>query len=357
MTLPQSTFWSGKRVLVTGHTGFKGSWLVLWLKALGAEVSGISLPHSDSTSLFHCASVGDLVDSHYCDIRNLEHLKSVIVALQPELVFHLAAQSLVRPSYADPVSTFAVNVQGTVNVLEGCRASNSCKAIVAVTTDKVYRNNEWCYPYREIDALGGRDPYSASKAASELIIASYRDSFLSEEGIAISSARAGNVIAGGDWSVDRIIPDAVRAWSEGETLRVRSPDSTRPWQHVLDPLSGYIKLAEALYAGTVLPDAFNFGPQNSGVASVKSVIELARGLFNGFATSVEYSSAEPVSGLHEARALSLDSSKVNELLGISPRWCLEEAIEKTMAWYAAFYSGADPLTLCQNDLISFGEEQ
>ena len=274
MTIGCNDFWRGKRVLLTGHTGFKGSWLALWLKRLGAKVTGIAIEPNTSPSLFELGDIQEGMISHYCDIRNLTKLQILIESVQPEIVFHLAAQPLVRASYKDPLDTFSTNIIGTANILDSLRKVESCKVAVMVTTDKVYRNKEWLYPYRESDALGGYDPYSASKAASEIVISSYRDSFLAQQGLAVGSARAGNVIGGGDWSQDRLIPDAVRAWQAGVALEIRNPKATRPWQHVLEPLAGYLTLAYKLWNQPELVGAYNFGPQPHEVASVRTVIEL-----------------------------------------------------------------------------------
>ena len=245
--LPNAAFWRGKRVLLTGHTGFKGAWLALWLQRLGVEVTGIALAPATQPSLFGLLGLDRWMPGHTCDIRNAAELKSLVGAARPEIVLHLAAQTLVRVGYQQPQETFGTNVMGTVNLLDALRDVDSVRVVVAVTTDKVYQNREWPYPYREEDALGGHDPYSASKAAAELVIASYRVSFLGLAGVAVASARAGNVIGGGDWAADRLIPDAIRAWNANQPLQIRRPQAIRPWQHVLEPLAGYIKLAEQLW--------------------------------------------------------------------------------------------------------------
>ena len=247
LRLPESDFWQGKRVLVTGHSGFKGAWLCLWLHRLGADVTGVSLPPATQPNLFTLAEVGAGMQSHWQDVREGEPLAAIFRTSQPEVVFHLAAQALVRPGYRDPLGTFSTNITGTLNVLEAARALAGVRAIVAVTTDKVYRNTGNAAPFLESDPLGGHDPYSASKAAAEMLVASYRESFFRQRGVGLSAARAGNVIGGGDWSEDRLIPDAVRAWAAGGALPVRRPEATRPWQHVLEPLAGYLRLAEALF--------------------------------------------------------------------------------------------------------------
>lgn len=346
--LPDTGFWAGKRVLLTGHTGFKGSWLSLWLKRLGAEVTGISLAPETNPSLFTLTRP-DLKQSHFEDIRHAERLSDLVKAAAPEIVFHLGAQALVRASYRDPLDTFATNVQGTANVLEAVRQTGSVQVVVAITTDKVYRNLEQAFPYRETDHLGGHDPYSASKAASELVIASYRDAFLREKGIAIASARAGNVIGGGDWSSDRLLPDAARAWQAGDTLQVRRPDAKRPWQHVLEPLCAYLVLAERLWSDVSLAGPFNFGPASHEAAPVREVIEIARASYGSGA--VEY--GDGTDGPHEASWLALETAKARHVLGIQPRWNLVEAVDRTMQWYHAQHGGADARTLCEAEIADY----
>ncbi|MFY8051770.1 MAG: CDP-glucose 4,6-dehydratase, partial [Armatimonadaceae bacterium] len=261
-------FWNGKRVVITGHTGFKGSWLTLWLSQLGAKVTGIALEPCTTPSIFNEANIAECCDHHVCDIRDAAKTASLIKAANPEIIFHLAAQPLVRLSYREPLETFASNVMGTANVLNALRECPDCRTAVMITTDKVYHNREWAWPYREDDTLGGHDPYSASKAACEIVINSFRQSFLNDAGVAVASVRAGNVIGGGDWSEDRLIPDAVRAWTSGQTLSIRRPDSVRPWQHVLEPLRGYIELAEKLHETPSLAGAYNFGPRTHMAATV-----------------------------------------------------------------------------------------
>lgn len=353
-THPLCNFWRGKRVLLTGHTGFKGAWLVLWLHRLGADVTGISLEPNTDPNLYDLANIQNSCASHFCDIRDPKKLAMLIKQAQPEIVFHLAAQPLVRQSYCLPVDTFSTNVMGTTHVLDALRGVSSVFAAVMVTTDKVYRNNEWPWPYREDDSLGGHDPYSASKAASEMVISSYRDSFLAEQGVAVASARAGNVIGGGDWSADRLIPDAVRAWQSGKPLDIRHPNAIRPWQHVLEPLAGYLALAAAMAGGNQMKakglcSAFNFGPASDAAVTVKDVIEFARTAYGG--GLVNY--ADRMDGPHEAGMLALEVAKARVQLGITPQWSLAEAVQRTMAWYQAQHQGADARALCEAEIADY----
>jgi len=347
--LPSASFWRGKRVLLTGHTGFKGAWLALWLHRLGAEVTGISLAPSTQPHLFGAAHVVDGLDSHFCDIRNSQDIAYLVRQARPELVLHLAAQALVRPGYREPLETFATNVMGTAHVLDALRGLDTVRAVVAVTTDKVYSNREWIYPYREDDALGGHDPYSASKAAAEMVITSYRKSYLKEQGVAVASARAGNVIGGGDWSQDRLIPDAMRAWSSGEPLQIRRPQSTRPWQHVLEPLAAYLRLAEQIWLQPGLACAYNFGPLTHEAATVREVIQLARRSYG----RGEVVWCEVGEGPHEAGWLALEISKARATLGVQPYWPLEEAVGRTVQWYRLHGEGADCRELCEADIVAY----
>ncbi len=342
-------FWMGKHVLVTGHTGFKGGWLCLWLQHLGAQVTGIALPPNTAPSLFDLAGVADGMSSHLCDIRDAAALAELVRSIRPEVVFHLAAQPLVRASYREPLTTFASNIMGTAHLLDALRPLDCVRVAVMITTDKVYRNNEWPYPYREDDVLGGHDPYSASKAASEIVIASYRDAFLAKQGVAVASARAGNVIGGGDWSADRLIPDAVRAWQSDQALAIRCPQAMRPWQHVLEPLNGYLTLARKLWQQPELAGAYNFGPQTHEAATVRKVVELARSAYGcGEVVFVDNSD-----GPHEAGLLTLETVKARLALGVAPKWDLAETVNRTMAWYRAQHDGTGARSLCEKEIANY----
>jgi CDP-glucose 4,6-dehydratase len=323
----------GKKVLVTGHTGFKGSWLCLWLRSMGAHPIGLSL--APSNNLNHWDQLELPIESHIVDIRDLNAVVNVFRNSEAEIVFHLAAQPLVRRSYVDPPYTWDVNVVGTSNVLSACASVPTIKAIVAITTDKVYENREWVWGYRENDTLGGFDPYSASKAASELVIASYRKSFFSDCRLLLASARAGNVIGGGDWSDDRLIPDLVRAVSDKKSLEIRYPNATRPWQHVLDCLSGYLLLGKALLdRQTMCADAWNFGPDKDGNRAVLDVLSIMKKNW----PSVSWHQS-PQQHPHEANLLYLDSSKARDLLGWRPVLTFDQAAEWTVDWYRDFVEG------------------
>jgi CDP-glucose 4,6-dehydratase len=346
VTAPDAAFWRGKRVLVTGHTGFKGSWLALWLHRVGAEVTGLALAPSTRPSLFELARLAQLCEHHIVDVRDAAAVATVVRESRPEIVLHLAAQALVRASYRDPLATFATNVMGTAHVLDALRGQSDARVAVVVTTDKVYLNREWAHPYREHDTLGGHDPYSASKAATEITAASYRDAFLKAQGVALATARAGNVIGGGDWSEDRLIPDALRAWESGATLQVRRPLAIRPWQHVLDPLAGYLRLAQRLWDEPALAAAYNFGPRTDETASVGSVVALARQAYGKGDTQL----GDGCAGPNEAGWLSLDVALARVALGAGSRWDVAEAVKRTMLWYRRFGDGADARVLCEADI-------
>lgn len=343
-------FWKGKRVLVTGHTGFKGSWLCLLLHRLGSQASGLSLNPPSTPNLFELAGVRTTLNSHHIvNVNDPEMVKRVFCNIEPDVVIHLAAQSLVRRSYASPVETFETNVLGTVHVLEALRISQPEVGLFA-TTDKVYSQLGTGQPFRETDPLGGDDPYSASKAASEIAIESFRKSFSFESPTRLATARAGNVIGGGDWAEDRLLPDAVRAWSSGQVLTVRNPDSVRPWQHVLDCLVGYLELVQGLLRKTAEPGAFNFGPRRE-VRTVRQTVELAQRVW-GDAAWVDWRSRHE--GPREAKTLLLNTDKVAEVLRIEPRWSQEDSVRRTILWYRGFYDGIDPRDLCERDFVEFG---
>ena len=338
-----SDFWNGKNVLITGHTGFKGGWLSIWLSSMGAQVTGIALEPETSPNLFSSAGVSKLVDSLTLDIRNKDALVKSFASSQPEVVFHLAAQALVRRSYLDPVGTYEVNVLGTLNVLEAVRQTSSVKSVVIVTTDKCYENREWEWGYRENEPMGGHDPYSSSKGCAELLVASYRSSFFSsKESPSIATVRAGNVFGGGDWSEDRLIPDLCRSIMSETSVVLRNPSAVRPWQHVLDPLNGYLLLAEALSTnGEVYAQAWNFGPKDEDAKTVEWVVKET--IKNWGVGSYEVDSSEQ---LHEAQYLKLDCSKARQRLGWSPLLGIEEGIEYTIKWYKAHYANERMAELC-----------
>lgn len=343
VTLPSQS-WSGRRAFVTGHTGFKGSWLALWLRRLGAVVHGFALNPPTSPSMFDVAGVSAVLGGDTrADLADLAALKRAINEAQPEVVFHLAAQALVRESYRNPLETLATNVMGTAHVLEAIRGIPSVRAVVVVTTDKIYENREWVYPYREVDALGGHDPYSASKAGAELVAASYRASFLHERQgapVFVATARAGNVIGGGDWAVDRLVPDCFRAFALNQPVRLRFPSSVRPWQHVLEPLAGYIRLADGLLGsnGADYARAWNFGPDIQGDATVGEIAQAAARYW-GAGARVELAQSD--SNPHEAGLLRLDSSSAHAMLHWRPRWSIAQALQQTVSWHQAWLRGED----------------
>lgn len=349
VTLPTPGFWRGRRVLLTGHTGFKGSWLTLWLHRLGAELTGVALPPSTSPDLFGLTRVADGLDSRVLDLRDAEGVAGLVRSVRPEIVLHLAAQALVRAGYREPLDTFGTNVMGTANLLEAVRGCDTARVVVCVTSDKVYRDQDWPYPYRETDPLGGHDPYSASKAASELVAACYRDAFLADRGVALATARAGNTIGGGDWSRDRLIPDAVRAWSAGTALELRRPQAVRPWQHVIEALAGYLVLTERLWAEPSLAGPYNLGPAAGDRITVGELAEMAGRLFGG--AGIRY--PEATEGPHESRQLTLEVAKAADALGVVPRWPAREAVARTMAWYRAWTDGADARALCEADIADY----
>ncbi|TDB37608.1 MAG: CDP-glucose 4,6-dehydratase [Actinobacteria bacterium] len=350
MQAPFGGAFTGTRVLVTGHTGFKGSWLTRWLLDLGAEVTGYALEPDTTPSLFSDLRLGADVDSRIGDVRDAERLAALVAEVRPEVVLHLAAQPLVRRSYAEPRYTFETNVLGTVNLLEAVRAQGECRVVVNVTTDKVYANPETGEPFAEKSPLGGFDPYSASKAASEIVTASYRDAFFSAEGsAAIATARAGNVIGGGDWATDRIVPDCARALAAHESVVVRNPASVRPWQHVLEPLSGYLRLAALLLADSSLAGPFNFGPDTASSRTVSELVEAFVSAWGEGSWSVSDETRQP----HEAAQLRLDIGKAERQLAWRPLWSFDETVARTACWYRAYASGESAEALVRSDISAY----
>lgn len=337
------TFWQGKRVLITGHTGFKGSWLSLWLQSIGTELLGYALQPPTSPNLFEVARVAEGMTSIIGDVCDYGHLREVIADFKPEIVIHMAAQSVVSASYVDPVNNYATNVMGTVNVLEAMRQVGGVKVLVNVTSDKCYENQEWVWGYRENEPLGGYDPYSSSKACSELVTAAYRNSFFnpnsfSEHGVAIATARAGNVIAGGDWTADGLIADIVRSLLQKQAILIRNPYMIRPWQHVLDALNGYLTLAESLYnQGPAFIGAWNFGPYDSSVRPVRWIVEQ---LLSQWGEDASWE-LDKTSQFHESTSLSLDSAKARCKLGWQPKLPLEEALAQIVTWTKSYRSEED----------------
>jgi CDP-glucose 4,6-dehydratase len=339
-------FWRGRRVLITGHTGFKGSWLSLWLASMGAEVTGLSDTVPTDPSLFELARVGGDVRDERVDVRDFQGVSRVVAQARPEVVLHLAAQPIVRASFTAPRETYEINVMGTVNVFEAVRAAGGVRAIVNVTSDKCYENREWEWAYREDEPMGGHDPYSSSKGASELVTSAWRRSFFADpDGPRLASARAGNVIGGGDWGADRLIPDVMRAAVAGERVEIRNPGATRPWQHVLNPLSGYLVLAQALFEDPAAATAWNFGPVDGEARPVGWIVERLDTLWPGGLRWEHDAGEHP----HEARYLKVDSSRARARLGWAPRWGLERTLESIVEWYAALRDGQDvrAVTLAQ----------
>jgi CDP-glucose 4,6-dehydratase len=364
-------FWRGRAVLVTGHTGFKGAWLSLWLRALGARVIGFSRGVPTQPSLFELARVGEHVDSIEGDVRDFDSLTRALTLARPEIVIHMAAQSLVRPSFAEPRLTYDVNVMGTVNLLDAVRRHGDVRVLVNVTSDKCYENREWEWAYREGEPMGGHDPYSNSKGCSELVTDAFRRSFFAgRDATRIATARAGNVIGGGDWARDRLIPDLMRAALAGRTMVVRSPDSIRPWQHVLNPLSGYLTLAQALWSAPQLAGAWNFGPADEDARPVRWIVERMSALWpqqlrwaeerdddeRGVGHEIGHRPGEPArTRLHEARYLKLDSSRARSHLGWTPRWGLRTGLDETVAWYRALHDGHDIATVTAAQIDAYSQ--
>ena len=350
-------FWRGKKVFITGHTGFKGSWISLWLHSLGAEIKGYALNPSTEPSLFKLCKIDKLVHSNIADIRDASSLKKAVYETLPDIVFHMAAQPLVRESYKNPADTYAINVLGTVNLLEAVRVCKSVKAVVNITTDKCYENKEWVWGYRENDSLGGYDPYSSSKACSELVTSAYRSSFFNPmnyatHSVGVASARAGNVIGGGDWATDRLIPDCVRAILKGEKIVIRNPNAIRPWQHVLEPLSGYLALAQKLYKGSLkYAKAWNFGPDDSDAKPVEWIVKMICEKWGENASYEIDKGAHP----HEAHYLKLDCSKAKMELGWHPRWNLEKAIDSIIDWTKTYRENKNLREKCIEQIEEYSE--
>ncbi len=351
--------WRGKRVLVTGHTGFKGSWLALWLHQMGAEVTGLALPPSTRPNLFDATRLADQITHVEGDIRDLALVRATVEAARPEAIFHLAAQPLVRLSYEEPVETYATNIMGTVHLLEAARLAGTVKAFVCITTDKCYENREWVWPYRETDPMGGYDPYSSSKGCAELIVSAYRRSFFPVEaitrgGMSLASVRAGNVIGGGDWAADRLIPDLVRAYASGVAPEIRSPQSVRPWQHVLEALGGYLLIADRMFEGdATMSDAWNFGPSDDDARPVSWIADRMR---TSWGSRVEQT---PFTGkpLHEAGLLKLDCSKARAGLGWRPALPLDAAIDWVVDWHKRFEAGEPAADLCLEQIAAYRTRQ
>jgi len=347
--------WKGKKVFLTGHTGFKGAWLSVWLDSLGAKVTGYALKPPTKPSLFELAGLARRIKSNIGDVRDAAKIKRALLAAKPEIVIHMAAQPLVRESYRAPAETYETNVMGTVNLLEAVRACGSVKAVVNVTTDKCYENKEHLRGYKEVEPLGGYDPYSSSKACSELVTSAYRNSFFNpadykKHGVALASARAGNVIGGGDWAADRLIPDIIRAVLRGEKVLIRNPYSIRPWQHVLEPLAGYLRLAESLYTGGIrYAGAWNFGPDSGDARDVEWIVKR---MFSAWPEAPGYvidKGRHP----HEANFLKLDSSKARRELAWKPRWHIGQAIDKIVSWTRDYQDGKDMREVCLGQIRDY----
>lgn len=349
--MAMSEFWNGRRVLLTGHTGFKGSWLSLWLTLMGAKVSGFALEPDTEPAIFDQMKLSDDIDHMIGDIRDHKTVLERVLDVQPEVVIHLAAQPLVQASYCEPVATWNTNVSGTIHLLEALRRIEHRCSVVMVTTDKVYDNQEWVFPYRETDRLGGRDPYSASKAAMEIALRSWRSSFLTDGNIRMASVRSGNVLGGGDWAENRLVPDIIRALQNDEDVRIRNPNSVRPWQHVLEPLGAYIRLAEKLWSDShaLFETGYNIGPETSELNTVQTLVETVFRLWPGRMI------VEPDTVLgHEAALLSLSIEKARSELQFKPRWNFEETVHNTVEWYQAVNRGASARVVSIAQIESYG---
>ena len=351
-------FYKHKKVLITGHTGFKGSWLCLLLNELGADVYGYALPPKTTPNLFSEAHINKIITSHIGDIRDFEKLEGVLHQIQPDIIIHMAAQALVIESYKNPRETFEINIMGTVNLLDAARTTKSVKAIINVTTDKCYENKEWYWSYRENEPMGGYDPYSNSKGCSELVTSSYRNSYFNlnkyaNHGVAVASARAGNVIGGGDWSDDRLIPDFIRAITNGQSVKIRSPYATRPWQHVLEPLSGYLTLAQKLFSqGPKYAEAWNFGPTEDDAQNVEWITKTICKLWGDGASYSIDTNPHP----HEANYLKLDCSKAKAELGWMPKWNIERALSSIVNWNKAYLDNEDIYDVMAQQIKDYFEE-
>ena len=344
-----ANFWKNKRVYVTGHTGFKGSWLTLWLHSLGAVVKGYALEPPTTPSLFHEANLSEIVDSEIGDIRDLDKLKKSMMDFNPDILIHMAAQPLVRLSYIEPIETYDINVIGTAKVLEAARSCSKLKSIISVTTDKCYENNEWEWGYRENEPMGGHDPYSSSKGCAELVTSAYRRSFLQDKGVGIASVRAGNVIGGGDWANDRLIPDILRAFEKNDPVIIRNPKATRPWQHVLEPLSGYLLLAQQLFEDPEgYAEGWNFGPFEHDTKPVDWILNELVTMWEGAVWELDQDSHP-----HEAGFLKLDISKANSKLNWNPTWGLKHTLEKIVEWQRCWLSEEDMQSICLNEINEY----
>ncbi|MDQ0903910.1 CDP-glucose 4,6-dehydratase [Paenibacillus sp. V4I7] len=348
-------FWKNKRVFVTGHTGFKGSWLSLWLNSMGANITGYALNPPTKPSLYEICEIDQLVNSNIGDVRDYQSLYNAMSEAQPEIVIHMAAQPLVRDSYKNPVDTYSINVMGTVNLLESIRNCKSVRAVVNVTTDKCYENKEWPWGYRENEPLGGYDPYSNSKACSELVTSSYRNSFFNpkdyeKHGVGIASARAGNVIGGGDWAADRLIPDCIRSLLNNQPIIIRNPHAIRPWQHVLEPLSGYLLLAQRLYEdGASFSEGWNFGPNDEDAKSVEWIVSKMCTIWgNNSSFSIDEGNHP-----HEAHYLKLDCSKAKTILGWYPKWNLEQTLKKVISWVEVYKNEDNLMETCLKQIDEY----
>lgn len=347
--MPDKAFWSGQRVLLTGHTGFKGGWLAIWLAEMGAAVYGLSLTPETTPALFGLLPSSVFAQSRLNDIRDAAAVSDAVAASKPTIVIHMAAQALVRRSYRTPVATMATNVMGTAHVLDAVRGQPELKAVLVVTTDKVYRNPENGRPFREDDPLGAHDPYSASKACAEILVNSWAQSFFTDSGVPVVTARAGNVIGGGDWSEDRIVPDIWRAINGRESLRLRHPRATRPWQHAIEPLAGYLRYAEAAASGGEIPSALNFGPYPDDVLTVAELVEA---MFEAFGVAGQWRE-EPSASAPEMQALALDPSRAGETIGWRPRLSSREAITWTAEWYSRLAAGESAAALCREQIARY----